>query len=208
MIEAVKQQEADSTSEKAVPSNDSPAVAWFREVQQGDAGVRARLRRARSRTEVLMESRAIQLAQRMGRLARGRNASDEEIGAALDLARVLAHVKQHDGQRRLMQQAGWRRFAGDRRESDAGDDRPTLSGVRFRRLLTTEGGEPLVAAFTRLVRQLDGVVNVGEIASDFLDWTHPTRGAKVRRKWAFDYFAAGNPITESRNTSTDPEDDA
>jgi CRISPR system Cascade subunit CasB len=208
VIEAVKQREADSTSEKSVPPHDWPAVAWFREVQKGDAGVRARLRRARSRTEVLMEPKAIQLAQRVGPLARGRNASDEEIGAALDLARVLAHVKEHDGKQRLMQQAGWRRFAGDRRESDAGDDRPTLSGVRFRRLLTTEGGERLVAAFTRLVRQLDGIVNVGELASDFLDWTHPTRGDRIRRKWAFDYFAASNPVSSSINPSTDSEDDS
>lgn len=208
MIEAVKRRDADNTSEKAMLTDDSPAVAWFRDVQKGDSGVRARLRRARSQTEVLMEPKAIQLAQRMGRLARGRIVSDEAIGAALDLARVLAHVKEHDGKQRLMQRAGWRTFAGDRRESDAGDDRPTLSGVRFRRLLTTDGGEALVAAFTRLVRQLDGVVNVGELASDFLDWTHPTRGAKVRRKWAFDYFAAGNPITESRNTSTNNEDDS
>jgi CRISPR type I-E-associated protein CasB/Cse2 len=208
VIETPKEREAEYTPEKLVPPDDSPAMAWFRAMQQGDAGVRARLRRARSRTEVLMEPRAIELAQRTGRLARGRNASDEEIGAALDLARVLAHVKEHDGTQRLMQRAGWRRFAGDRRESDAGDDRPTLSGVRFRRLLTTEGGEPLVAAFTRLVRQLDGIVNVGELASDFLDWTHPTRGARIRRKWAFDYFAASNPVSSSINPSTDHEDDS
>ena len=195
-----------NTSRRAQsPSNESQALAWFVELQRGDAGVRARLRRARSRVDVLMEPKAIQLAQRVGRLSKVSRASDEEIGEALDLARVLAHVKMHDGERRVMQQAGWQTFVGDRRESDAGKDAPALSGIRFRRLLTTDAGEPLVAAFVRLVRQLDGTVNVHELSWDFLNWSHPLHGARVRSKWAFDYFAAGTPASIALNTSTHDE---
>lgn len=195
----------DSSRRVQHPSGESPALSWLVELQRGDAGVRARLRRARSRVDALMEPKAIQLAQRVGRLSKSSRASDEEIGVALDLARVLAHVKTHDGAKRVMEQAGWQTFAGDRRESDAGKDAPALSGIRFRRLLTTEAGEPLVAAFVRLVRQLKGTVNVPELAWDFLNWSHPTRGARVRSKWAFDYFAAGTPTSIANNTSTDDE---
>jgi len=197
---------ATETSRRVTkPAGESPALAWFVELQRGDSGVRARLRRARSRVDALMEPKAIQLAQRVGRLSKSSRASDEEIGAALDLARVLAHVKTHDGAKRVMQQAGWQTFAGDRRESDAGRDAPVLSGIRFRRLLTTDAGEPLVAAFVRLVRQLNGTVNVPELTWDFLHWSHPLLGARVRSKWAFDYFAAGTPASIAINTSTDDE---
>lgn len=198
---------ATTTTSRRVqsPSSESQALAWFGELQRGDAGVRARLRRARSRIEVLMEPKAIQLAQRVGRLSKSSSASDEQIGEALDLARVLAHVKAHDGSRRVMQQAGWQTFAGDRRESDAGKDAPVLSGIRFRRLLTTDVGESLVTAFVRLVRQLDGTVNVHELSWDFLNWSHPLHGNRVRSKWAFDYFAAATPASIAINTFTDNE---
>jgi CRISPR system Cascade subunit CasB len=90
-----------------------------------------------------------------------------------------------------MQAAGWRSFPNDRRESDAGEDRPRLSEARFRRLLEVGSGEEQVAAFVRLVRLLDGEMNVAVLATDFLDWTDPVRGERVRSRWAFDYYAAG-----------------
>jgi len=90
-----------------------------------------------------------------------------------------------------MQAAGWKEFPGDRRESDVDvSKRPKLSQVRFRRLLTTDGGEDLVRAFIRLVALLDGKVNVEALGRDFRDWGHPSRGEAVRQRWAFDYYAA------------------
>ena len=89
-----------------------------------------------------------------------------------------------------MRAAGWRTFAGDRKESDAGEDRPRLSEVRFRRLLTAGPGEEQVSAFVRLIALLDGAIDVGSLAADFLDWNHPTLGERVRRHWAEDYYAA------------------
>ena len=155
----------------------------------------------------MLEPAAIHLAQRLGVLSSASRTDDERIGAALDLARVLAHVKSHDGSKRVMQSAGWKFFPGDRKESDAGEDRPVVSQVRFRRLLSIDSGEPLVASFVRLVRQLDSEVNVAEIATDFLDWSHPIRGPKVRNKWAFDYYAAGIAAPPPIDSSTDDEAD-
>jgi len=154
----------------------------------------------------MLEPAAIQLATRLGVLNARSRASDDRVPAALDLARVLAHVKEHDGRKRVMQSAGWKTFAGDRNESDGGDDRPRLSQARFRRLLATSGGEPLVVAFVRLIRLLeDGKVNVVELSNDFLGWTDPTRSAGVRRRWAFDYFAAGVAAPQTSGTFTDSE---
>lgn len=152
-----------------------------------------------------MEPMAVALVSRMGALTNKTHNDDERIGAILDLARVLSNAKAHDSSKRTMQLAGWQKFPANRKESDAGEDRPILSQLRFRRLLTTQSGEALVAAFTRLVRLLDGKVNVNELARDFIDWSHPIRGQQVRRKWAFDYYAAGTSAPAAIDTSTDDE---
>jgi CRISPR system Cascade subunit CasB len=185
-----------------------PAViAWFNELQK-NAGARARLRRCRSTVEALAEPAAISLARRVGALSERSRSDEHAVQTAIDLARVLAHVTTHVGGQRVMQSAGWKQFPGDKREGDAGEMRPVLSEVRFRRLLTTSDGEPLVAAFVRLVRLLNGAVNVRELANDFRFWGHPEVGLKIRQKWAFDYYAAGAsapPDETSTNTNEDDE---
>jgi len=111
---------------------------------------------------------------------------DWRITSALDLARVLAHIREDDPRQRPMQAAGWKSFPGDRRESDAGEGRPRLSEARFRRLLHSGRGEERVSAFARLIALLGGTVNVAELANDFWHWNDRTK-----RRWAFDYYAAG-----------------
>jgi CRISPR type I-E-associated protein CasB/Cse2 len=91
-----------------------------------------------------------------------------------------------------MRAAGWKSFPGDKKESEAGDDRPVLSEARFRRLLETGEGEEKLLAFVRLVTLLDGTVNVTQLASDFMSWNHPEYGERVRERWAFEYLAAGS----------------
>jgi CRISPR type I-E-associated protein CasB/Cse2 len=128
--------------------------------------------------------------------------------AALDLSRVLAHVRENSDEH-PMRAAGWKHFASDRRESDAGDDRPTLSEVRFKRLLQTDDGEEKVTAFKRLITLLDGKVNVAAISRDFLTWNHPEYGDRIRENWAFYYYAAGvaAPRLPDDITLTSAEDD-
>lgn len=145
----------------------------------GDPAVRARLRRCRSATDALGVPAAIDLARRTGAVAAGREA------VALDLARVLAHVTANTGEP-PMRAAGWKRFPGDRKESDAGDERPRLSEVRFRRLVRAERGDELTDAVIRLMAMLDGGVSVPRLAEDFWWWND-----QIRQRWAFDYYAAG-----------------
>ena len=187
-------------------SGSTAALEWWRrhcDPKTGDAGTRAELRRCRSPVEAAGIAAALALARRVGALRPAIRPGDPAVDAALDLARVLAHVSQHADET-LMRAAGWRTFAGDRKESDAGADRPRLSEVRFRRLLHTGAGEERVAAFTRLVALLGGTANVSQLAADFLNWDHPDRGSRVRSRWAFDYYAAG-AAAPSRASTTDEE---
>lgn len=182
------------------------ALEWWRQhchPVSGDPGTRARLRRARSRLDLLQISAAADLARRLRAVPPTRAAPDWLLHAALDLARVLAHVKEHE-LRHPMEAAGWKSFPRDRKESDAGADRPRLSGARFKRLLETGDGDEKVAAFTRLIALLDGAVNVERLASDFLMWNHPEHGDRVRERWAFHYFAAGSAAPAA--PSIDAED--
>jgi CRISPR system Cascade subunit CasB len=158
----------------------SALVAWHaRLTERRSAGARARLRRAGSRAEAAAEPMALSLLRLL---------PERESEGALDLARVLAHVKKHEGRVRVMQKAGWKRFP-EGKESEAGEDRPLLSEVRFRRLMQTEPGDASVKAVVRLVAQLDGVVNVDDLARDFLAWYDPDRRDRVKVKWAKEYYA-------------------
>lgn len=181
------------TLEGAAVEAAHPALEWWqrlRDPKNGDPGALARLRRSRSTVEAIQTPEAIALARRLGALPRDGLAPDWRMRAALDLARVLAHVREHESTRHPMRAAGWKTFAGSRRESDAGDDRPLLSEARFRRLLQTGDGEEKVSAFTRLVVLLGGVVKVDDLARDFIRWNHPEYGDRVRERWAFLYYAA------------------
>jgi CRISPR system Cascade subunit CasB len=169
-----------------------------------DPSVRARLRRCRAPVDVLAITPAVALARQVGAMSATSKGDDQRLLAALSLGRVLAHIDRHTNMR-PMQVAGWKRFPNDRRESDAGEDRPELSEARFRRLIETGDGEEQVAAFVRLIRLLNGEMNVSAIATDFLDWTHPVRGDRVRRRWAFDYYAAGIAAPADPPVSEDDE---
>lgn len=205
------------TSPEATPPAAAPrrgasgarALAWWerlRDPKRGDPATLAQLRRSRSALDALTVRAAVSLARQLG--AARADAADYRTRAALDLARVLAHVKDHDRVDHPMRAAGWKRFAGDRKESDAGDDRPVLAEGRFRRLLLTGEGEEKVAAFTRLVALLDGKVKVDDLANDFLSWNHPEWGERVRERWAFLYYAAADaaPLPPPTDAS-DAEDD-
>jgi len=115
----------------------------------------------------------------------------QDARAALELAVLLAHVREDDPHP-LMRAAGWKSFPGSSKESEASaEQRPLLSELRFRRLLQTTRDERL-EAFKRLVRQLKGKVNVVDLANSYLFW-----GDKVRERWAFDYYAASAAKTDT-----------
>jgi CRISPR system Cascade subunit CasB len=174
------------------------AFTWWRQhcsPEKGDPGVRARLRRCRSPLEAALIPESIGLARRLGALGPGAHADDAAVSRALDLTRVLAHVKKNVSIA-PMRAAGWKWFPADRKESDAGNDRPRLAESRFHRLLQAEDGEERVAAFTRLIALLGAETDIGRIAEDFWHWNDRTR-----QRWAFEYFAAAAVISNEGTTT-------
>jgi CRISPR system Cascade subunit CasB len=200
------------TASENVGSTGAKALDWWRRYcdpssEKVDPAIRARLRRARSHLDVLRVNPAVELARRLGAASRTHASSPSRVYAALDLARLLAHVKVHADQH-PMRAAGWKSFPGDKKESDAGDERPVLSEARFKRLLETGEGEEKVLAFARLVMLLDGTVNVAQLSSDFMTWDHPEFGERVRERWAFEYLAAGSAAPSAPPVDTISIEDA
>lgn len=198
---------ATSSPRRSPLKRGSHALAWWTRLNDptnGDPATLARLRRARSTLEALAVRAAVELARRLG--AASGEASDWRTRGALDLARVLAHVREHDAAQPAMRAAGWKKFAGERRETEAGEDRPLLSEARFRRLLETGDGEEKVAAFTRLIALMGSTVKIDALAEDFMLWSHPELGDKIREQWAFQYYAAGTaapavPVTDTEDAA-------
>jgi CRISPR system Cascade subunit CasB len=186
------------TATAVVPDNSppsSPAREWWAAVCKPDAGdpaARARLRRCRNTIDVLSIPEGIRLARMLGDMPR-RGPDDFRFSRALDLARVLANVKE-DRSTHPMRDVGWPTFPGARRDGEG--ERPALSEARFRRLLQTETGEELVTQFTRLVALMDGRANVAALSDAFRWWSHPE--GWVKRRWAFEYFNAANAMPISQ----------
>jgi CRISPR type I-E-associated protein CasB/Cse2 len=175
------------------------ARGWWQRVcgDGGNAEARARLRRTRDRVDAFLIPEALVLAKTLEPAGKG---DDERFGTALDLARVLSHVRE-SADTHPMRQVGWRTMP----TGSSGDEKPRLGETRFRRLLLATDGEERVRAFIRLVHLLDGKANVGEFAEAFRWWDHPD--GHVRRQWAFSYYnAAGFAPDERADTPIEEND--
>lgn len=175
------------------------SLAWWSDLtdrKRGDPGARARLRRSRSTSEALGESSALALLKRLQRVDQG-----VSIRQAVDLARVLVHVKDHRSASAL-RAAGWKSFPYDSADGNDANKRPLLSEVRFRRLMKAErDDDELVQSFIRLVRLLNGECNVGRLAEDFLSW-----GPERKELLAYEYYLSSKPpLSLTATTSEDTE---
>jgi CRISPR type I-E-associated protein CasB/Cse2 len=157
------------------PPKSSASKGWT-----PDPAIFAKLRRCRDRVDAFMVPEALLL----GRTLAPTSTVNDKLGTAVDLARVLAHVK-NDSTEHPMRAVGWPSFPRD--GADSGD-RPKLAETRFKRLLQATDGEERVDAFVRLIALMGGQANVKAISEAFLWWNHPS--GIVRRDWAFEYFNA------------------
>jgi CRISPR system Cascade subunit CasB len=154
---------------------------------EGDRGVRAQLRRCATPLDALGVPAAIGLARRLGRVP-GEGApawKHRPFERALGLAIVLAHVRAENGIP-LIRALGWEVFPYDKKEADAGAERPKLSELRFKRFLQTEGEEELIAAFARLVALAGNETDVADLSRVFLRWDED----RTKRDLALAYFRA------------------
>lgn len=146
----------------------------------------ARLRRAASPMEALMEPATLDLARRLGRTG------EQELARLGILAAVLAHVREDDD-RAVARAAGPPHPTADPGKDD---EEAVLKYGRFRRLLQADDDD-LLDHMRRLVHLLGNKANVADLAHSILLW-----GDRTRQRWVFDYYNLGAPAPAA--TATEP----
>ena len=149
------------------PDARSALVEWWGGLERA-RGARAALRRCRSAQEIAFVPAFHRLRHDLSRIA----PVDAEKLAVV--AGILSHVRKNDYSLRFAQQMA---------TSKDGGDRARVSGLRFRRLLKIEGRDDLYGAIVRIVRLLDGSVNIASLADGVYWWNERTKN-----NWAFDYY--------------------
>lgn len=149
------------------PDARSALVEWWGGLERA-RGDRAALRRCRSAQEIAFVPAFHRLRHDLSRIA----PVDAEKLAVV--AGILSHVRKNDYSLRFAQQMA---------TSKDGGDRARVSGLRFRRLLKIEGRDDLYGAIVRIVRLLDGSVNIASLADGVYWWNERTKN-----NWAFDYY--------------------
>ncbi len=152
--------------------DDSVAIlrSWWQWLEQ-HRGDRAVLRRASSPTEVVFSPAYHHL---LGQLQQQEyKVSREALAAVVGLA---SHVKGDVGTDKSIAQL----MAGSRPSGSGAK----VSGLRFRRLLAVTGRDELYPFLIRVIRLLDGKVNLLSLANSAYWWNEITR-----KQWAYEYYA-------------------
>jgi len=100
---------------------------------------------------------------------------------------VLAHVRDDDGR-------GVARAIG---AALGKEEEALLKPLRLRRLLTAKGDEAILTGFRRLIALMGGKANIADLARNILFWDHPEIGDRIRMKFAFEYWQAGQAAPDS-----------
>lgn len=161
------------------------ASLWWQSLQGSPAGTPAkdrwpanntalaRLRKAASPIDTMMEPMAMVLVEKIG----GDLRRDKLL--VIELAALLSHVRQNDTRPVATSLGGY----------DA--DSRVMHAARFHRLMQTERADRAVA-LRRAVRMLKGKANVLDIAYAWLVWDSKTLGENMRIDWMFRYVGASN----------------
>jgi CRISPR system Cascade subunit CasB len=159
-----------------------------------DPGALARLRRAATPVVALEEPNVFDLYKKLGF---GRGDVDRRLPRVAAAAAVLAHIRTDA----MPGDNGFRRRFAEM--LGRGGDRPLMSPLRFKRLLTATEDQDLLIAFRRAVALAGGRnIDVGDVAASLLDWSE-----RRRMGWAFDYYGAGIAAPKQNGTaSTDDKD--
>ncbi|MYN14331.1 type I-E CRISPR-associated protein Cse2/CasB [Pusillimonas sp. TS35] len=159
---------------------------------------RARLRRAPTATELLLEPAVLQLADRL--IATGNGAwplRDEPLGYEYVawMAGVLAAVKSDASDGKSL---AWRLGHASARASEP----PAMSELRFRRLQRLDAMPNLLASWRRAVLLAGATADVGVLGADLLDWMaenerHVAPSQSVKFRWAHDYYLTAKAQKEA-----------
>jgi CRISPR system Cascade subunit CasB len=144
-------------------------VDWWNSLDE-TRGDRAALRRCRNTVEVAFVPSFHRLRWNLYNL--GWNYVNTESLAVI--AGVLSHVKSNDESDHIAAQMG--------KPKKEGSSAP-VHGLRFRRFLKVEEREDLLKQMVRIVRLLDGNVNIPSLADSIYWWNDYTR-----KEWAYKYY--------------------
>jgi len=142
-------------------------LSWWRELSDMP-GDRAILRRCRSPEEVAFIPAYHRLRKRLLHFG----FPQEDVLAMI--AGVLAHVKADNPSTDIAAQMA---------NPKGAEGKPRISELKFRRMLQIRDPKDLYQAVVRLVKHLDGVVNIPSLAKALYWWNDRTR-----REWAFSYY--------------------
>lgn len=148
---------------------------WWEKIQKPEkAGLRAELRRARNPDAVAMKREYLFLYKDIVKAD-----IPEPIKVKLRdrlplIVGILSHVKKYNDLAVAATMSS---------NSKPGSDRPLVSDLRFRRLMKTEDEESLYISMIRMVRMMDGKVNVKDLSESLFFWNDMTR-----KKWASQYY--------------------
>ena len=137
---------------------------WWMELQSNQ-GDRAELRRAKSIEDVILLPVFHRTSQRFRYFFEGQKNWEYRFAAVIGL---VAHVRTTTKQKLAEQMAG--------------NPKPTVSELRFRRLLQRDRKE-LYVALIRVLRMLGNHSNLYDLANSMYYW-----GDIVKKDWAFTYF--------------------
>jgi CRISPR type I-E-associated protein CasB/Cse2 len=146
------------------------AAIWWRTLEANAVG-RSRLRRAHWPLQVLLYPESLTLISKMGWVPTQPDA-DRRARRIAAIAATLSHVRELSPVR-----------IGEAISEVGGKSRHPISEARFRRLMEVRGTTELMSAMTRLVKSMDGKVNVSDLTVSMLSWSD-----EVRARWTFDYY--------------------
>lgn len=185
------------SDQTALDANASPpttaAQDWWRDLDTRDRAGRARLKRA-DLDAAMIDEATLRLFRRLGRRM------PRDLSRIAALAAVLAAVRDDTGRGTpFARQIGFSKMPADPQKPEA-DNKPLLSVLRFKRLMSAGDDADLARQFRRAVDLLGGRANVEDIKRVVLGWHRP----ETRRGFAFDYFGAGIAVP-LRDTASDAD---
>lgn len=150
-------------------------LEWWKSLDE-NRGERADLRHCHNIDEVIFTSSFHYLKRKLNEFK-----IDPEALALV--AGVLSHVRSTDINSR---------FPAQMATPKIGSKKAVVSDLRFRRLLTIEDRNELFTTMIRIVRLLDGRVNIFDLADSIYWWNDRTK-----KRWAYSYYE--NIPTEKKN---------
>jgi len=148
-------------------------TAWWAGLED-HRGARAELRRCRDEVEVALHPDVVRFCYRLRPEMTRQHGWEGRVAMILGLASHLNHNA-------AAEVLGSDRTLAERMAQRLGD-RPTVSELRFRRLLRLERSQ-LYAPTMRVLHLLDGRVGLHDLANAVYYW-----GKEVRKEWADTYF--------------------